>query len=71
VATRKLNPPVAMLCCASSLTSRFASSVGTIYQLQAFSGVQSPAAAALVATNSAARVSTAILAAEEPTPHQV
>jgi hypothetical protein len=70
MATRKLDPPAAMLCCASSLTGRFASSVGTIYQLKASSGVQSPAAAALVATNSAARVSTAILAAEERTPHQ-
>jgi len=49
-------------CCTSSAAS--------IYQLKASSGVQSPAAVALVATNSVARVSAARLAAEELTPHQ-
>lgn len=77
VAARQINrghfefPLVPMICCSGSLTGCYSGSAGTIYQLKASSGVQAPAAAALVATNSAARVSAAILVVEELTPHQV
>uniref|UniRef100_J3KZM0 Uncharacterized protein n=1 Tax=Oryza brachyantha TaxID=4533 RepID=J3KZM0_ORYBR len=44
---------------------------GAIYQPRASFEAESPAAVALLATNSTARVSIAGLAAEEPTQHRV